>query len=771
MKRANTTISWISIALIALFAYWSISAQRPSVNFLDSDNPNEFSVDSVMSHLKVIAKDIHYIGTPYHKEVQTYLKEELDALGLQAHIQQERIFRLSSDKSKGMVVENVVAKIEGSGEGKALLLMAHYDSAAPHSYGASDDGAGVATILEAVRVFLKQQEQPKNDIIVVFSDAEEASMMGARAFVEKHPFAKNVGLVLNFEARGSGGPSYMFMETDGKNGKLLQEFSKANPTHPTCNSLVYDIYKILGNQTDLTPLRKIAGIDGYNFAFIDDFYDYHTAQDTYERIDRSSLAHQGDYLTTTLNYFAYSNLDDFEAAEDRIFVNLPFIKLLHYPFSWNIPLLIVAFLFITGMVVLAVGQEKINPIKALKSLIPFLLTLVGNTLLTFGLWRLIMWIHPTYRDFIPGFPYNGYYYMGAFMALNCWLCFRIYQKWLSSNNVNELIIGPIIIWLILNLVMVVALPGGSFLIIPVFLTIAIMACSLFTEWSADRKLILFAILSLPLLYIMTPFIRIFPVALGLMAMALSSFLLALVFGLLLPVFSLAGNLKYVRYGLVGITLLLFAIATANSGFNEDKRKVNFIRYYQNADLNVSYWGSFNDKMDPFLDQFFGENPEKGILPEELILSHPFIKTFKKTESRPLASCEIILHHDSIQAGKRFIDFTLSPQRAIIMVNLLAKNDLHIAEMTVNGSPVEASDYEETDFDKKKEETILQYIFSHAEQDVRISLLMENKPLTFYMKELSYDLLSNDLFQIQPRPDYMMPQIVSDAIETIRTVEL
>ncbi|MEM9935393.1 MAG: M20/M25/M40 family metallo-hydrolase, partial [Bacteroidota bacterium] len=182
MKRANTTISWISIASIALFTYWSISAQRPSANFLDSDNPDDFSVDSVMFHLKVIAKDIHYIGTPYHKEVQTYLKEELIALGLQAHIQQERIFRLSSEKSKGMVVENVVARIEGSGDGKALLLMAHYDSAAPHSYGASDDGAGVATILEAVRVFLKKEIQPKNDIIVVFSDAEEASMMGARAF-------------------------------------------------------------------------------------------------------------------------------------------------------------------------------------------------------------------------------------------------------------------------------------------------------------------------------------------------------------------------------------------------------------------------------------------------------------------------------------------------------------------------------------------------------------------------------------------------------------
>jgi hypothetical protein len=31
----------------------------------------------------------------------------------------------------------------------------------------------------------------------------------------KHNWAKEVGLVLNFEARGTSGPSYMLMETNG----------------------------------------------------------------------------------------------------------------------------------------------------------------------------------------------------------------------------------------------------------------------------------------------------------------------------------------------------------------------------------------------------------------------------------------------------------------------------------------------------------------------------------------------------------------------------
>jgi hypothetical protein len=36
--------------------------------------------------------------------------------------------------------------------------------------------------------------------------------------------------VLNFEARGTSGPSYMLMETNGGNGGLVKEFAAANTT-------------------------------------------------------------------------------------------------------------------------------------------------------------------------------------------------------------------------------------------------------------------------------------------------------------------------------------------------------------------------------------------------------------------------------------------------------------------------------------------------------------------------------------------------------------
>ena len=47
-------------------------------------------------------------------------------------------------------MQNVVARLEGTEQGPAVLLAAHYDSVAAGP-GASDDGTGAATVLEIAR--------------------------------------------------------------------------------------------------------------------------------------------------------------------------------------------------------------------------------------------------------------------------------------------------------------------------------------------------------------------------------------------------------------------------------------------------------------------------------------------------------------------------------------------------------------------------------------------------------------------------------------------
>ena len=245
---------------------------------------SEFSTQRAFAKVKSMSAKPHFVGSKNHEAVAQYLISELKSLGLNPSIQEG--FTLS-DGGTLVKSKNIIAKIKSTstalGEtngSKALLLLSHYDSA-PHSYshGASDDASGVATILESVRAFLNNKTKHKNDIIILFTDAEELGLNGAALFVTEHKLAKEVGLVLNLEARGSSGPGYMLMETNEGNAKMVDAFSNGNVRYPVSNSLMYSIYKMLPNDTDLTVFREQGKIQGFNFAFIDGHYNYHTAQD------------------------------------------------------------------------------------------------------------------------------------------------------------------------------------------------------------------------------------------------------------------------------------------------------------------------------------------------------------------------------------------------------------------------------------------------------------------------------------------------------------
>ena len=216
----------IAILLIFLAVYCSFDALLPNtISTIDAPETS-FSTQRALIQLKEISKKPHFIGNQAHQEVRDYIVKELEKLGLETQIQEDYSMSQWGNLSKP---KNILARIKGSDNSKALLLLSHYDSNPHSSFGASDAGSGVVTILEGVRAFLAENKTPKNDIIILISDGEELGLNGADIFVNKHPWSKDVGLVLNFEARGSGGPSYMLVETNQGNANLMKEFVKANP--------------------------------------------------------------------------------------------------------------------------------------------------------------------------------------------------------------------------------------------------------------------------------------------------------------------------------------------------------------------------------------------------------------------------------------------------------------------------------------------------------------------------------------------------------------
>ena len=61
----------------------------------------------------------------------------------------------------------------------------------------------------------------RNNVIFLITDGEELGLKGAREFLNKNQLASDVDIVLNFESRGTSGPSIMF-ETGGNNGSLIR---------------------------------------------------------------------------------------------------------------------------------------------------------------------------------------------------------------------------------------------------------------------------------------------------------------------------------------------------------------------------------------------------------------------------------------------------------------------------------------------------------------------------------------------------------------------
>jgi hypothetical protein len=764
--------SFLSFIIIAAVTYWSFSDMIPSYQENRAVTETEFSIDNALSHLKEISKTAHYTGSENHLEVQNYIVNELTKLGLQPEIQQQ--VAINNKWRAATNNANIIATIKGREKGKSLVLLTHYDSNPHSSLGASDAGSGVVTILASVRAFLAKNETPKNDVHIVITDAEELGLLGAKAFVDTHPLAKNIGLVLNFEARGSGGPSYMLMETNGKNSKLLSEFINANPNYPAANSLMYSIYKMLPNDTDLTVFRENGNVSGFNFAFIGDHFDYHTAQDSYERLDKETLLHQADYLMTTLNYFANSDLSNLESTKDHIYTNFPLTTLLHYPFSWILPMLIIAIVLLITILFFGIAMNKITIKGLIKGFTPFTISLIGCIGITILLWKGILLIHPHYNDILHGFTYNGYEYIAAFVMLNIWLLFKVYKPFFKKYDSRDLLIAPLVFWLIINTLIYIYLKGAAYFIIPVYFALITLAVFVFTSIKRTQKIVVSTLLAIPVIYIFAPQIKMFPVGLGLKNLFISALFLVLIFGLVTPIFgSYKSRKTLVR--LVGLSaLFFFGLATYNNDFNEDRKKPNSIVFINDVDNNQSYWATYDRVPDAYTTQFLGENPTRGNFTGSTSKSkyNTSYRFHKKTENREVLAPIITKTTDTIIDQLRTISLIIKPQRNINKIELIANEAI-----TFNTIGVQDVFLDKKNPDavlKVNKGTILSYFMAKNDSILKVDFTIE-KSITpnINIIESSFDLLDNPLFNITPRTNIMMPMpfVMNDAIITLQKLKL
>lgn len=764
MKKFFT---FLSILIISLTVYVSFNDLIPS-----SEKPldkYDFSIENALDHLRIISKKPHYTGSEYHSVVRDYILNELKNMGLETEIQNQVVTRFCC---VGTNTSNIIGTIKGSSNGKSLVLLTHYDSRHHASFGASDAGSGVVTILEGVRSFLSKNTIPINDIHLVFTDAEEIGLLGAQAFVKNHSLVDNIGLVLNFEARGSGGPSYMLMETNGKNGVLISEFINAEPGFPAANSLMYSIYKMLPNDTDLTVFREQANINGFNFAFIGDHFDYHTSLDSFERLDRNTLIHQADYIMSMLNHFSKINLSNLDSENDYVYLNFPILKMLYYPYSWIYPLLIFSIIFFLFIIYLGLAINKLSIQGILNGILALTISLFTCLSITIILWKTISYFNPDYADILHGFTYNGYYYITAFIFLNIFCLFSIYYRFFKNSSGLDLTIIPIGFWLIINVLISIYLKGAAYFIIPVNLVLFSILLIYFSNFKGNKKMLLWTFFSVPLIYIFAPQLKMFPVGLGLDNLFITSFFLVLIFVLLLPVFSNFAFKNQIKNLTLLIAIVFFALAFLNNDYDVNSKKPNSILYYSDLDSKQSYWLSRNENLDEFTSQFFKKN--ESIQEASFFSSSSKYGTPHKQSALAdfikFSSSDIQILKDTIVENKRNLQLKISPERKINKIDLTTDDPFVLNSMSVQGVEFEI---EKSEF-KINPGQFLTYYLSYEDKDVTIELdFEENLSPSLNLIETSFDLFESEKFNFKPREDYMMPMpfVNTDAIVLSKKIKL
>lgn len=759
----------IAILLIVMAIVWSFKALMPSkISDLDTDK-NEFSTTRALVHLEKISQKRHSVGTAAHAEVREYIVGQLEALGLETSIQDG--FTISRWGNLAHA-KNILARIKGSEPGKALMLLSHYDSSPHSSYGASDAGSGVVTILEGLRAFLNDGKTPKNDLIILISDAEELGLNGADLFVNHHDWAKDVGLVLNFEARGSGGPSYMLIETNGGNTNLMKGFVAANPEFPVANSLAYSIYKMLPNDTDLTRFRVDGDIDGFNFAFIDDHYDYHTALDNFERLDRETLEHQGSYLMPLLSYFSEANLSNLKSNEDHIYFNAPVVRTVTYPFAWIWPMLIIAFLIFAVLIVYGFKKRRLNVKDVLNGLIPFLGSLVLSSVITWLLWWLFTsTIYPQYEDMLHGFTYNGHTYITAFVFLSIGICLWIYSKFYKPGNTASLFVAPIFIWLIICLVVALKLEGASFFIIPVYFALF----SLFVLIQKRKPNVIYmALLCFPLLMIMSPFVKMFPVGLGLEILFVSALFVTLIFGLLISVLGFFRHKKRLSYLMFFVSFCLLISAHFNSGFDADNPKPNSLVYVLDTDSNDAMWATYDHVLDDWTKSHLGEDPNDAGALADNVFASKYSSGYTFTNEAPIEALvypEIEIFKDSVVGDFRQVSVYIESKRPVNRIDFFADSGLLFKDFVINGAKVHKGVDNDYVFQNRPTNRLFTYYVSDNEPLEMTFSVPDGQQTKLLMYESSNDLLDTNQLGIQGREDNMIPKpfILNDAVIIKKTI--
>ena len=437
-----------------------------------------FSAARAMDDLAILAAAPRPVGSPANAAARDYLVRQIRVLGLEAVEQSALVTRHEPGfpETHLMRVHNVMTRVPGTDPtAKALLISGHYDSVAT-STGASDCGMCSAVTLETLRAVAAAAaagDRLRNDVIFLFTDGEEIGVVGARAFMEQHPWAADVGLSVVFEGLGSDSAPLLYISND-ESGAVVAEALDAmagSGARPLASSFLHDfMWAVAGNTgSDLDAFvadtARAGGAPGLGFIYLSlpTVAAYHTTADSAARLDPRSVQGMGDYALAVTRLFGNRPLDDLPRSPNLVtFPLLPGV-LARYSYSWALPLAILAAVALLAALALGARRRALTVGGLLVGLAVWLLTALTAVVAVTAVWWFTRWLTPALHNATLGGWYGGPVYLVA--ALTLALAVTLGWRGLLRRRVrpDNLTGGALLAWALLALLTAAALPGLSYL--------------------------------------------------------------------------------------------------------------------------------------------------------------------------------------------------------------------------------------------------------------------------------------------------------------------
>ncbi|HEK21054.1 M20/M25/M40 family metallo-hydrolase [Mucilaginibacter sp.] len=207
---------------------------------------------------------------------------------------------------------NIIGEIKGTEKpDEYVMLSAHFDSW-DGATGATDNGTGTLTMMEAMRILKKVYPKPKRTILVGHWSSEEQGLNGSRAFVEDHPeIVANLQALFN-QDNGTGRVVNISGQGFAKAGDFISKWLEAVP-----DTIRHQI------KTNFPGSPGGGGSDFASFVAADapgfslgsnswsyGNYTWHTNRDTYDKIVFDDLRSNA-ILTAILVYMASEDPNKF----------------------------------------------------------------------------------------------------------------------------------------------------------------------------------------------------------------------------------------------------------------------------------------------------------------------------------------------------------------------------------------------------------------------------------------------------------------------------